>query len=215
MSMKTTATERRTIQLSGEQRKQEILRSAVRTFSDWGFRGSTTKRLAGEAGISEALLYRYFKNKEELYKAVLDYLLESFRLSFPEAPDGTCSDSADRAFFLNIAQETERHFLKQPEEVRMLLHAALEHHELAEQYFHRQYRPIYESVTARIQTGQREGRYREVSPAVAARSFIGMINYNTLVQLLFADRVLPNWQRGDVTQFVDVFLNGISHDKSQ
>ena len=212
--MVATVDEHKMRHLDGEQRKQKIVRSAVRAFSEWGFRGSTTRRLARGAGISEALLYRYFENKEDLFRAVLGYLLESFRLSFPEAPDGPGDEADDRAFFLEVGEETEKHFLKHPEELRILLHAALEHHGLAEQYFERQYRPIYDAVIARIRRGQREGRYRMVSPRGAARSFIGMINYSVLIRVLFEDRVLPDSERGDASLFADVFLNGISHDKS-
>lgn len=56
--------------LTAEQRKAAILRAAIPVFAEQGFHGATTKRLAEAAGVSEALLYRHFSSKEELYEAI-------------------------------------------------------------------------------------------------------------------------------------------------
>ena len=50
-------------------RRQDILTAAERLFSQKGFNGTTTKELAANAGVHEAILFRHFKNKRELYRA--------------------------------------------------------------------------------------------------------------------------------------------------
>src|SRR5579871_4102244 len=49
-----------------------ILRAAVREFSDQGLSGARTDAIARAAGVNKALLYYYFKDKETLFRAVLD-----------------------------------------------------------------------------------------------------------------------------------------------
>ena len=50
--------------MTGEERKGSILKAVRKLFSDKGFRGVTCRELATAAGISEALLFRHFPNKE-------------------------------------------------------------------------------------------------------------------------------------------------------
>jgi AcrR family transcriptional regulator len=56
--------------LSGEERRESILRAVGAVFAENGFRGTTTRALAEAAGVSEALLFKHFPNKEALYAAV-------------------------------------------------------------------------------------------------------------------------------------------------
>src|SRR5882762_3543960 len=59
--------------MAGGERRLQILRLAVRLFSQRGFRGTTTKEIALAAGVSEAMVFRHFATKEELYSAILDH----------------------------------------------------------------------------------------------------------------------------------------------
>ena len=56
--------------LSAEERREAIIRAALKVFSENGFHGTTTKALAKAAGVSEALIFRHFPGKEELYAAM-------------------------------------------------------------------------------------------------------------------------------------------------
>src|SRR5437588_12033707 len=58
--------------VAGERRLQ-IVKVAMRLFSERGFRGTTTKEIAHAAGVSEAIIFRHFATKEELYTAIIDY----------------------------------------------------------------------------------------------------------------------------------------------
>src|SRR5689334_21727127 len=59
--------------LSSEERRQTILDASVPLFARDGVRGVTTKQVAREAGVSEALLYQHFPSKEALYAEVQDH----------------------------------------------------------------------------------------------------------------------------------------------
>ena len=57
--------------LSSEERRIAIIKAVRRLFADKGFHGTTTRELAEAAGVSEALLFKHFPNKEALYSAML------------------------------------------------------------------------------------------------------------------------------------------------
>ncbi|MBP0463946.1 TetR/AcrR family transcriptional regulator [Roseomonas sp. PWR1] len=57
--------------LASPARREQILDAAVAYFAEVGF-GGTTRDLAQRAGITQALLYRYFASKAELTEAVFE-----------------------------------------------------------------------------------------------------------------------------------------------
>ncbi len=58
-------------------RKAQIVRTAADFFAEHGFAGST-RDLAAEIGVTQALLYRYFDTKEALIAAVFDELRDRY-----------------------------------------------------------------------------------------------------------------------------------------
>ena len=60
------------LRLSSEDRHRQLLSHAIALFSRHGFSGTRTKDIAAACGVSEAILYRHFATKEDLYHAILD-----------------------------------------------------------------------------------------------------------------------------------------------
>ena len=58
--------------MTGDARREQILQTAVELFSQRGFKGTTTKEIARVAGVSEAMVFRHFASKDDLYAAILD-----------------------------------------------------------------------------------------------------------------------------------------------
>lgn len=56
-------------------RQIEIMEVATRIIDRQGIQELTTKNLATEIGLSEAALYRHFKNKNEIMLGLLDYFM--------------------------------------------------------------------------------------------------------------------------------------------
>jgi TetR/AcrR family transcriptional regulator len=69
-------------------RRQAVLDTACRVFSQTSYRGATTAEIAREAGISEPILYRHFGSKRDLYLACLEEAWGSFRAVCEEALAG-------------------------------------------------------------------------------------------------------------------------------
>lgn len=194
-----------TCHYEGETRRDAIVRSAVETFARYGFRGSTIKRLARDAGISEALVYRYFSSKEDLFEAVLDYLV---RQAEPVTPENA-ETLDDRRFLQKLAEGIYAHYSNHPEEVRILLYAALQGHSLSKRYYERQVRIYYDVIVERIRKGQKEGTYRAADPEVTARAFLGMLNYHVMVRTLFHDPKSHPDESSWLEEFTRIFFEGL------
>ncbi len=71
-----TARSKTSVKMKREDRRDQVVRSALAIISRKGVGGLTTATLAAEAGVSEANLYRHFKNKEDIFFATVSYVKE-------------------------------------------------------------------------------------------------------------------------------------------
>lgn len=55
-----------------EVRQSQITEAALKVIGQKGINGATTAEIASATGISEGNIYRHFKNKEEIFIAVID-----------------------------------------------------------------------------------------------------------------------------------------------
>ncbi|MCR6110846.1 TetR/AcrR family transcriptional regulator [Bacillus sp. A301a_S52] len=57
-------------------KRQKILDAATATFSEYGYKGTTMDKVAAAAHIGKGTIYTAFKNKEELFNAILQNIIE-------------------------------------------------------------------------------------------------------------------------------------------
>lgn len=69
-----------------EQTKNKIIQSAIKLISKNGYSATTTAEIAKDAGISEATLFKYFKDKEMLLKRVINFALDEAVKNIAIAP---------------------------------------------------------------------------------------------------------------------------------
>lgn len=204
--------------MAGDERRSQILRVAVGLFAHEGFRGTTTKEIAQAAGVSEAMVFRHFANKEELYTAILDHKAcsgDAVDLELMVADAVKCRD--DQAVFEGLAFGALDHHERDPEFQRLLLHAALEGHELAQMFFEKFVRRVYEFLGGYIRERQREGAMIEIDPAIAVRAFIGMIIHHSLNNNLWDPqrRLLNLSNESAAKHFTEILLKGIATEPKQ
>ena len=199
--------------MAAEDRKLQILRVAVSLFSQKGFGGTTTKEIAHAAGVSEAMVFRHFATKQELYTAILDHKACSGDSMNPEEMVAEAlRQKDDRAVFEQVALGALEHHEFDPEFQRLLLHSALEGHELAEIFFEKFVRRVYELLGGYITERQRDGAMAQIDPAIAVRAFLGMIIHHSLNNNLWDPqrRLLKISNAEAAKHFADILLNGIS-----
>lgn len=61
--------------MNREERREQILESALRVFTEKGYKGSTTVDIAGQAGVSEVTLFRYFDSKKQIFAQAIEPIL--------------------------------------------------------------------------------------------------------------------------------------------
>ena len=163
--------------------------------------------------MSEAMVFRHFATKEELYAAILDHKACTGDRFEPEemAADGI-ERKDDRAVFESLALGALTHHERDPEFQRLLLHSALEKHELAQMFFDKFVRRVYEFLGGYIRERQREGALVEMDPAIVVRSFIGMVMHHSLNNNLWdpSRRLVNISNESAAKNFTDILLNGIS-----
>lgn len=53
--------------------EEKILKAATRLFSEYGYNGVSTKKIAEEAGVNEVTIFRHFTNKSNLLQTVIKH----------------------------------------------------------------------------------------------------------------------------------------------
>ena len=197
-------------------RREQILRTAVDLFSQKGFKGTTTKEIAKAAGVSEAIIYRHFATKDELYGAILHSKscqdgLHRFPWEGNDLLQQAIRDRDDFGVFYNIALQALENHQKDVGFMRLLFYSALEEHQLADRFFTEFVSRVYGFIGEYIRERQEEGAVREIEPAVVVRAFLGMLIHHSLNNILWdKKRQLLDISNEDAAkEFARIVLRGI------
>ena len=199
--------------MSGDERRSQILQVAIKLFSQNGFRGTTTKEIARAAGVSEAMVFRHFATKEELYHAILDYKACEGRAVNPMETicEALAAKDDAQVFYQMILDALNKHE-GDPQFMRLLFHSALEGHELAEIFIEENIVPIYEFLSAYIAQRQQEGAIRtNINPRIVVRALVGMMIHHALNNSLWdrKRRLLDISNEEAARNFTEILLQGI------
>jgi AcrR family transcriptional regulator len=199
--------------MNAESRRRQIVSVAGELFSKSGFNGTTTKEIADRAGVSEAIIFRHFASKHELYAAILDYKVQQAISQMQQHLIEAAARKDDHAFFGALAFGLFEFHRKDRAFMRLLLFSALEGHDLSKIFFHSTVRRMRQDILRYIRQRVADGAYRHVDPQVAARAFIGMLLYQIQVRNLFEADDLKLSNRLLADRFVELFLSGLRHEK--
>jgi TetR/AcrR family transcriptional regulator len=171
--------------LSLAQRRRQLIDTARRVFAERGFRGATTRQIAAAAGVTEALIFQHFPDKDALYAAILDEGSAEPRsdawLDELEARYTSCDDeTVIRMLYQGVIALHE----SDPDLLRLMVFSALEQHPLS-RHVHRRATRLYRFLETFIIAGQRAGRFKTESPAFLARAALALPVYYILQQHLF------------------------------
>ncbi len=203
--MKSASNNGKSPRISGVERRASIIASAATLFAEKGFTGTKTKAIAEKAGVSEALLFKHFPSKDDLYAAIL---AKQSPIPGILAELKTLADQQnDTKVFTSIASTFVQH-APDIQLMRLLLFSALEEHELSDMFFQNHVRVFYDFLAGYIKRRIGEGAFRAVDPLLAARAFMGMLIYHRLLSQLFQMPVRKR-PKEIVETFVSVFLDGL------
>jgi TetR/AcrR family transcriptional regulator len=202
------------IRLPGEDRRRQLLKAAIETFAQKGFGGTKTKDIAAAAGVSEAILFRHFASKEDLYHAILD----------TKGPDGgknqhireleaLAARRDDAALFGNLAVAIVKSFREDPAFHRLILYASLEGHLLASLFRARFGLPMGNFLRRYIALRQKEGAFHRCDPDVAIAFFCGAIVQYAMARYLFGVNEHQQDEPAVVKELVALVMRGLEKKK--
>jgi AcrR family transcriptional regulator len=197
------------MRMTAEGRRAAILRAAMKLFSERGFRGTTTRALAEEVGVTEPVLYEHFTSKRELYTALVDKESSDQMDRAKTLLEPLAAAKDDRAVFLGLGEFILRSYGENRSYSRLLLSVALDDPELGQICFDRQ-REARERVASYISERIEDGVFRPVDPIVAARAFLAMVSHYGMTGMLYRDNFITGTEQQVLEQMVDLFLRGIS-----
>jgi TetR/AcrR family transcriptional regulator, transcriptional repressor of aconitase len=114
--------------LPPEDRKRLIARQLLPLFAQQGFAATNSKQMANSAGVSEALIYKYFPTKDDIYKDIERECVESSGRAIGVAQQ--LPDSAETAALIvyglirQISLGSDQWF-EQRDMVRLMFHSYL------------------------------------------------------------------------------------------
>lgn len=193
---------------SGE-RRTAIVDAAAELFAAKGFRGTTTRELANNVGVTEPVLYQHFKTKNDLYNALLESKAHRGPSAASEVLAPFIAARDDRGFFTQLGLGILAWHLDDPRFCRLLMFSSLEKHELSELFYENHVLPFYEVITGYIKLRMEQGAFRKMDPLMAARAFAGMFAHLGTIHSIYCPHG-PSLDREAVTgQMVEIFLRGI------
>jgi AcrR family transcriptional regulator len=158
-----------------ENQRERILQEAAVLFARGGFDASSLNELAGEAGISKAGIYHYFKTKQEVYDAIIVRTLQSL-IDQVETAVRERDDPYERLVTFMTAHAA--HFERNYWAFRAMLisfsamSAPVSRAEAAT--LRERYEQLLRGIIA---DGVERGSFRDVDPASTGRAILSMLNW--------------------------------------
>lgn len=187
------------------ERRQAILKAAMKVFARRGYAAATIRRIAREAHIAQGTIYLYFPSKRDillgLYRSMI---LESFEEILAQPDTGNAE-----SFLTSIIVVRLRRARENAQAVRFAFTELPLHQELREKF----YREIALEQLQRLQGFLKDriakGEFRPVRAEIAARAFLGMYVIFTLAENVFGDRKVGRLTPEEIAdELVGLFLHG-------
>jgi TetR/AcrR family fatty acid metabolism transcriptional regulator len=190
---------------SGDKRER-ILRAAVKVFARSGFFAARVSEVAKAAGVADGTIYLYFKSKDELLLSLfedrVERLLAFMREELPK--QGSAPEKLRRVIELQLGLlEGERDLA---EVITIILRQSTK---LLKEYAAPKFTAYLDAIARVVADGQEAGDFRrDVSPHLVARATFGALDGIALTWAL--GRAEQGALRKAAGQLADVFLRGLA-----
>jgi TetR/AcrR family transcriptional regulator len=207
ISTKTKNSKR--MRLSSKERRNQLLRIAVKLFSQRGFEGTTTKSIAAAAGVSEAVIFQHFKTKKELWSSIFDYKAELTGFKEWEEQLRECADQLDdkKLIFLMIERILKSN-REDPQIQRLMFHSVLSGRPLPKSMRQR-ILPLHRFLCDYVAMRQSQGAFRKCDPEIAVHAIVSLPTHYDVTKSLFGVDALKMSDRNLAANFTRFILDGL------
>lgn len=186
--------------------REKILETALKLFSEKGYLGATTKKIAKEAGLAEVTLFRHFASKEKLFEEVINKgsFLPALKGLMPEIRDMPYEDALIRIAgrFLEILhlrkdliKIMQSEFRRYPEKIHEIYHAFIDE--------------IFRTLASYFNAMQKKGILTKFNTEAAARAFLGMFfSYFNAQELMMRSKYRDMDIEATIKEYVKIFARG-------
>lgn len=195
----------RTARGAGGDKRERILRAAIKVFARKGFYATRVSEIAKAAGVADGTIYLYFENKDAVLVSIFEdritRLLEVLRREVAAA--GTFDEKIARIVMLQLGQLEGQRDLAEVITVNLRQSSRL-----LKQYAAPLFIEYLEVLSGVIAEGQREGVVRpDAHPRILARALYGALDGVALTWALGGAE--PGTLVKAANQIVALFLDGI------
>jgi TetR/AcrR family transcriptional regulator len=200
--------------MPGEERRRQLIEVAIDLFSRNGFSGTTTKEIAAAAGVTEAIIFRHFATKQDFYKAILDYKCAGSCAGEWLAETQKYMDADDdEGLFRFLVSTIVRFHRDEPRFERLLLHAALEGHELAIMHHNQMHLPVGAKLKEYIARRQKEGAIRACDPSIVLFALAGIPQFYAMQKYMHQCGNMPLSDEEAIDGFMLILMHGLKKKK--
>jgi TetR/AcrR family fatty acid metabolism transcriptional regulator len=175
----------------------KILAAAARLFTTHRFHEARMEDIAALAEVGKGTLYRYFKDKDELYLALLARAAEDYQARLREA----IRPGSPREQLVAVVDQVLRYFEEQPHVLDLIQHAEVMQKPGEEFPWQKTRNETMALVRDLIHNGQHEGAFVIEDVSLAMLMLLGGLR----AVLRFGVHPIP---AGTAERIVDGFLNG-------
>jgi TetR/AcrR family transcriptional regulator len=148
-----------------------ILRAAEAIFAERGLAGARTTAIARAARVNKALLYYYFRNKEDLHRFTLELMFTQLRSRAGAALEGPGSPRERLRGYVNAYFDFVSDHQPYP---RLIQRQLMSHGPGLGGIVDRYFRPLNNRLMATIRAGIECGDFRKVDPRQTALTLVAV-----------------------------------------
>jgi len=195
--------------LSREDRQDHILEAAAELFSRKGYQGTTTRAIAQACGINEAILFRFFPTKRDLYEALLDRILHTWREEILPAFSEYDSLPLEESL-LKISQAIVEQVHQDPRLIRIMLYSSLESAEYAHGFFRKEL-PLNQFLEKFFHQRVKRGEIHLTHIPLVVKTFLALLfQYLTMKEIYQSAHYFVVPESQVLSFFVKTLLRGIA-----
>ena len=159
--------------MAKEEKRKKIREAAARLFAEKGFENTTTRDIAGAAGINNAALYYYFDNKEQLLYQILEEVMRTGLERITEIEQSPRPLKEKLALTLRIHTTAAVDFGK----MRMLVHDQRSLSPVHREELNQKQSEYVSRLIAILQQLRDQGEMLDLDLTVCAYAFFGMVSW--------------------------------------
>jgi AcrR family transcriptional regulator len=168
---------------AGRRKKLEILNIASEIFLEDGYSEASINEMCRRSGISKHTIYRYFKNKEQLFLAVIDKELEG-NLEGLEILDNVPEDQDPEITLSDMGTELGVFLLsRKMMAFRQIIYSECgKHHRIGDAYFSHGPNRAFKSLSLYFEKGRNSGLMWKLPPRTLAESFLALLLHKVTLE---------------------------------